>query len=83
MRKISLDVNSLQVESFETADERAKERGTVEGRSDYPEYPSWYTCPMTQCGQECPSGLHPCGGSAAWTDRQIACLCNDTSGTCP
>ena len=31
MRKISLDVNDLQVESFETADEKLKERGTVQG----------------------------------------------------
>ena len=78
MRKISLDVNSLQVESFETADDKAKERGTVEGRSDNP-YNSWYTCPETRCGEECLSGPHPCQPSAAWTDGQVACLCNDTS----
>jgi hypothetical protein len=73
MRKISLDVNELRVESFETGDGKAKERGTVEG------YYSLFTCPMTQCGAECLSGPRPCQPSAAWTDGQVACLCNDTS----
>lgn len=81
MRKISLDVNSLQVESFQTADQ-AKGRGTVEGRSDHPEYPSWATCPETRCGEHCLSGPNPCQPSNAWTNGQIACLCNDTS-LCP
>jgi hypothetical protein len=78
MRKIGLDVSSLQVESFETADDSAKERGTVEGHSDNP-YNSWYTCPETMCGEECLSGPNPCQPSAAWTNGQVACLCNDTS----
>lgn len=78
MRKISLDVNALRVESFETADDTAKGRGTVEGRGDNP-YNSLFTCPMTQCGEECLSGPNPCQPSAAWTNGQMACLCNDTS----
>jgi hypothetical protein len=76
MRKISLNVSSLQVESFETADDKAKERGTVQGHA------SWYTCPLTMCGADCLSGPNPCQPSAAWTDGMVACLCNDTS-RCP
>lgn len=75
MRKISLDVNALQVESFETGEGAAKERGTVEG------YYSVITCPLTQCGEECLSGPNPCRPSYAWTNGQVACLCNDT-GRC-
>ena len=73
MRKISLDVNALRVESFETAGAEAKERGTVEG------YYSVITCPLTQCGEECLSGPRPCRPTYAWTDGQAACLCNDTT----
>ena len=75
MRKISLDMNALRVESFETGDGKAKERGTVEG------YYSLFTCPMTQCGNECLSGPRPCQPTYAWTNGQVACLCNDT-GQC-
>lgn len=53
-------------------------RGTVEGHSDNP-YNSWYTYPATRCGEECLSGPNPCQPSAAWTNGQVACLCNDTS----
>jgi hypothetical protein len=74
MRKISLDVNALQVESFETVDGKAKERGTVEG------YYSVITCPMTRCGQECQSGFHyPCQMTQAFTNGQVMCFC--ASGT--
>ena len=76
MRKISLDVNALQVESFDTEKDASGERGTVNG------YYSQFSCPMTQCGADCLSGPRPCQPTHAWTDGQVACLCNDT-GLCP
>ncbi|HWU09297.1 MAG TPA: hypothetical protein VN520_23430 [Streptomyces sp.] len=72
MRKISLDLDALKVESFETEDGDT-EKGTVQA------YYSMFTCPRTQCGAECPSGPHPCEGSYAWTDGQAVCPCNDQS----
>ena len=70
MRKITLDVNALRVESFETVDE-SKARGTVQG------YYTQVTCPQTQCGAQCPSGPMPCHDTVAWTNGQVACFCND------
>jgi len=71
MRKVSLDVSELRVESFET-ESAVKERGTVHG------YLSQFTCPRTQCGEECPSGPQSCFPTEAFTDGQIACYCNGT-----
>ncbi|HEU4559894.1 MAG TPA: hypothetical protein VFS20_18745 [Longimicrobium sp.] len=72
MRKISLDVNALRVESFETVDDKAKARGTVHG------YYTQFTCPRTQCGEECLSGPYPCHDTMAWTNGQAACYCNNS-----
>jgi hypothetical protein len=74
MRKISLDVSKLRVESFETVDGKSDARGTVHG------YYTEITCPMTQCGQECQTGFHyPCRMTAAFTDGEVMCPC--ASGT--
>jgi len=72
MPKISLDVSELRVESFETEDGEAQERGTVQG------YYTQFTCPQTQCGDQCMSGPRPCYPTEAWTNGQVACLCNDS-----
>lgn len=72
MRKISLDVNALQVESFETGDGKLKLEGTVHG------YITQLSCPQTMCGQGCLSGPQPCRPTIAWTNGQAVCLCNDT-----
>lgn len=72
MRKVSLDVSALRVETFETEDP-SKARGTVQGH-DYTQF----SCPRTQCGEECPSGPAPCYPTLAWTNGQVACFCNDT-----
>ena len=72
MRKISLDVDELKVESFETED-AAEERGTVHGHI------SQFSCPRTQCGEQCPSGPMPCYPTLAWTNGQVACFCDDTT----
>lgn len=71
MRKVRLDVNTLRVESFDT-DEQKTARGTVQG------YITLFTCPKTQCGQDCLSGPNPCFPTEAWTDGQVACYCNQT-----
>jgi hypothetical protein len=69
MRKISLDVNALRVESFDTEGDKSSARGTVHGHL------SQFTCPRTQCGQECLSGWRPCQPTDAWTDGQMMCYC--------
>ena len=74
MRKISLDVAALRVESFETVDEKSKERGTVHGQA------SLFTCPPTGCGQQCLSGWRPCQPTDAWTDGEVMCYCAGGSG---
>ena len=74
MRKISLDVNALKVETFETADDQPQARGTVEGHAPT----QLISCPQTQCGAGCASGAAPCYPTLAWTNGQHACFCNDT-----
>lgn len=76
MRKISLDVSELRVESFDTAADEATTRGTVQAYAT-----QFGTCPRTQCGQECPSGPQSCYFTEAFTDGQVACLCNTTDDT--
>ena len=49
MRKIQLDMESLEVESFATADAGAEKRGTVHGRADTDE------CVGTPSEAECVS----------------------------
>lgn len=75
MRKISLDVNALRVESFDTEDGKPRERGTVEGY-----YYTQITCPQTQCGQECLSGWRPCQPTDAWTNGEVMCFCGGGTG---
>jgi hypothetical protein len=78
MRKISLDMDALQVESFETQQDQLDLRGTVHGnyRSQGPSF-----C-QTECGDQCLSGYGPCENSVAWTDGEAACPCGDTLVGC-
>lgn len=78
MRKLGLDVDALEVESFETVDGGGPGQGTVYGnqRSVAPTF-----C-HTQCGGGCPSGPSPCEGSIAFTDGLAVCPCDDTTGRC-
>jgi hypothetical protein len=69
MRKISLDVNELRVESFETETDDSAKRGTVRGNA------SLFSCPQTMCGEQCPSGPRPCQPTDAWTDGHVGCYC--------
>jgi len=77
MRKVSLDIDALQVESFDTEGGGAEERGTVRGY--FTRFDAYPTCRVTYCGAECPSGPHPCEGSYAYTDGMAVCPCNDTT----
>lgn len=83
MRKISLDVDALEVESFQTVSDDERKRGTVDGNS----IPGGQrsvdpTFCATQCGDRCLSGWQPCQPSDAWTDGMAACMCADTTGRC-
>lgn len=73
MRKISLNVNELRVESFETEKDDAGTRGTVHGN-----YLTQFTCPQTMCGQDCLSGWRPCQPTDAWTDGERMCYCGES-----
>lgn len=77
MRKISLDVSTLKVESFETEKGDAAKRGTVHGHvSQFGGCGlSYATCPNTQCGNQCLSGWRPCQPTDAWTDGEMMCYC--------
>ncbi len=85
MRKISLDVTALRVESFEMVNEGSEKRGTVRG------YATLATCPntqllgcvetaagQTQCGTECLSGWRPCQPTDAWTNGEVMCWCGES-----
>ncbi len=72
MRKISLDVDALAVESFDTVEDTKDGEGTVHG------YYTQFTCPQTQCGEQCLSGPRPCYPTEAWTNGQVACFCNNS-----
>jgi hypothetical protein len=74
MRKISLDVNELRVETFETEKDDSSTRGTVHGHI------SELTCPRTGCGQQCLSGWRPCQPTDAWTDGEVMCYCAGGTG---
>jgi hypothetical protein len=78
MRKIKLDVDTLRVESFDTAEQDAEQRGTVRG--NFTRYGG--TCVQTQCGAQCPSGPNPCEGSYAFTDGIAVCPCGGDTGAC-
>jgi len=69
MRKISLDVDALKVESFATAERGAEKRGTVRANA---------SALQTRCGA-CPSGPGPCEASYAVTDGVAVCPCDGTT----
>lgn len=80
MRKISLDVNELRVESFDTSGGDAKERGTVHGNS----FPDTYRTCETECGAYCPSGpTLECEWSVAWTNGDAVCFCGPNQSLDP
>ena len=73
MRKISLDVNALQVDSFDTGDGTLKLEGTVHA------HVTQYPCADTQYGEQCLSGPRPCRPTVAVTNGMAVCMCNDTT----
>ncbi len=76
MRKIRLDVNELRVDSFDAEADKATTRGTVQAHNT-----QVFTCPRTQCGEQCLSGPQSCFFTEAFTDGQVACFCNTTDDT--
>jgi hypothetical protein len=85
MRKITLDVDALEVESFDTSTKDAEERGTVRGHNDQ-SYPNW-GCPFswgTYCSPsasgeivcECADpSLDPCSSECTRTSVLQFCYC--------
>jgi len=74
MRKLSLRLDELAVESFDTSP-RGSERGTVLGNSGY-DGCSFYT------GECCtPAGTYG-GNTCETTCHQLACGCTNPGGTC-
>jgi hypothetical protein len=74
MRKISLDVDALKVESFETAERGMEERGTVRAHYDR-SYPNW-GCQVTWNGYGCESvsGENACICSTAGENTCDVCM---------
>jgi hypothetical protein len=80
MRKIRLDVNALQVESFETRDGKPKSEGTVHGYITQFLNCAQTQAGYTQCGQQCLSGWQPCQPTDAWTNGEVMCYCAGGTG---
>ncbi len=84
MRKLTLDVNTLRVESFEASAGRAPGIGTVRANA----VPSGYapSCAVTECQDTClcpntspqPS-CDPCSWQECFTWNEDTCYCANTS----
>ncbi|WP_420130617.1 pinensin family lanthipeptide [Longimicrobium sp.] len=80
MRKISLNVNELRVESFETEKDDKEKQGTVHGHATQLLGCQVTNAGYTQCGQQCLSGWRPCQPTDAWTDGERMCYCAGGTG---
>ena len=80
MRKISLDVSKLRVESFDTENGDAAKPGTVHGHATQLLGCVQTNAGYTQCGQQCLSGWRPCEPTDAWTDGERMCYCAGGTG---
>ncbi|HEU4456152.1 MAG TPA: hypothetical protein VFR81_24000 [Longimicrobium sp.] len=78
MRKISLDVSALRVESFETANDASAKPGTVRGYATQLLGCVQTAAGQTQCGQQCLSGWRPCQPTDAWTNGEQMCWCGES-----
>lgn len=84
MRKIVLDLDALQVESFDTSPAGARgARGTVHARgvvaepySDFQQCGSYPNCPSPLCVD---TPMASCDGSCQWT---CGASCNGTCNSC-
>ncbi|HEX2077137.1 MAG TPA: hypothetical protein VHG08_05495 [Longimicrobium sp.] len=66
MKKLKLDVEAVEVESFPTQDEDGSRRGTVLGHSDTEtqyQHTCWETCPNT-----CNQAHYTCARTCIWTE---------------
>jgi hypothetical protein len=80
MRKISLNVNELRVESFETEKDGEAKRGTVHGHVTQFVGCLGTDAGYTRCGQQCLSGFRPCEPTDAWTNGEVMCYCAGATG---
>ncbi len=91
MNKIKLDLDSLQIESFETTPDESGAKGTVHGLvgSGEPEFCTDFTiciqiCPQPTIGTACPSFGSTCGNTCGGTcGSTCGSTCGNTcGGTC-
>ena len=69
MRKLTLDLDSLDVQSFAT-DEETPANGTVFGHTGYFCASTYYGCTYTDfetCESGCTCGQHTCEATCYWT----------------
>jgi hypothetical protein len=87
MKKMSLDMEQLAVESFETSNPDPR-RGTVAGYESETDLVSCTSCDRTYCGQSCEfcSGYNTCNGCTGSACPSWEITCEPTSpdpvGTC-
>lgn len=88
MGKLKLDLNELQVETFDTSPEENEARGTVQGHyvSGEPEFCTDFTicieiCPLPTRGT-CASCGNTCGGTCGHSCGGTCASCNTCGGTC-
>jgi hypothetical protein len=82
MKKVRLELDALSVESFDTVARDGAADGTVFGQATYQAYCSYgYTCPETECADDCGTYATDCG-SCATCEGTCAATCDDPS-CCP
>ncbi len=77
MKKLSLKLEELLVESFDTSPDSEHARGTVRGRDVHTSDPSY----CTGCYGCTPAGTYD-GNTCVSTCHQIDCGCTGYNGTC-
>ena len=87
MKKLTLDLNELRIESFEPAPALWNQRGTVQARSDdwdgskdekcyqIPNATQDRSCMYGTCGNSCNTCYFSCGGTCYGTCYADSCLC--------
>ena len=87
MRKISLDIDTLQVDSFATVEDGAPREGTV--HAHYASFPDWCTDTNTQSrtwngwGCESISGEVACLCDPSWDARRCDTVADCQTLDCP
>lgn len=85
MKKLSLDLNALAVESFDTTTLGAGARGTVRGNADTVPAAgeeAILSCCPSQCASACPTQCATCGGPSCEATCKTCLTCTGVTDPC-